>query len=140
MLLLIFQAWILEHAKGSLNAVTNPSRKRIRLSEYIEVEKKMVEYLELRRERFITDKCGLSWLILQDRAAKFADETLSPEDRECFKISPGWIRNVLNRNNFINVKLAGEAGDVNPLEAEASMRKFRSEVTDRILCASVVCI
>ena len=86
----------------------------------------MVEYLELRRERFIADKSGLSWLILQDRAAKFADETLSPEDREGFKISRGWIRNVLNRNNFINVKLAGEAGDVNPLEAEARDTKFHS--------------
>ena len=41
---------------------------------------------------------------------------------------------MLKRNNFVNVKLAGEAGDIDLVAAEKSMHLFRSELTE--ICES----
>ena len=53
----------------------------------------------------------------QDRAAQIAKETLSPEECAKFRISPGWVTNVLKRHNFVNIKLPKEAGDVDLVAA-----------------------
>ena len=73
----------------------------------------------------------------QDRAAKMAKETPSAEEYGRLKTWPGWVTNVLQRHNFINVKLAGEAGDVDLIAAAEAMQIFRSCCSLRYLSTYV---
>jgi transposase-like protein len=122
--------WVREVSQGLLTTDTLgvEHRKRIISSPYHEVEDKLVKYIELRRERYSEDRCGLSFQYLQCKALQFAQSIYDGEKLAKFKASPGFISNLLKRNELVSLKLRGEAGEVSHEEAEANMTAFRANL------------
>ena len=73
-----------------------------------------------------TDKCGLSFSILQSKAMKFASNL---DAHESFKASPGWISDVLTRHNLTQLNMQGEAGDIYPEERANVMAEFKGKLS-----------
>lgn len=124
--------WKKEVQSGKLNEKLSGTtiKKRDVSGEYLEVEKKLVEYIKLRNERYERDYCGLSWLFMHEKALQFAAQVLDEESLANFKASSGWISRVLKRNDLVGVRLTGESGEVNIEDAEKEMSKFRKEVLE----------
>ena len=62
----MFRGWLRDAEAGKL-ANANPSGPqgvRNRSSQFGKIEERLVKYILLRREKFVTDKLGLSWVIL----------------------------------------------------------------------------
>ena len=72
--------------------------KRIRLSPFLPIEKKVVQYVEYRNVMYRTghDKCGLSYHILQAKSLQWAKDLLSEYDMSNFRASIKWIHSVLD--------------------------------------------
>jgi hypothetical protein len=83
-------------------------------------------------EKYQSDHCGLSWLVLRDRALLIAESKLSGELLSRFKASAGWLNNVLKRNDLVGVKLHGEGGEINLQEAEETMKTYRLKLSKLI--------
>ena len=86
-------------------------RKRDRVGTYLPVEEKLLKYIELRSQLFVRDKCGLSYLYLQEKARHFAKQLGFDET---FKASNGWLTNVLRRGDKKSVALHGEGMEMSP--------------------------
>ena len=114
-----------QHAAGVLTATT--AKHRVRLGKHRGVEKKLVEYIQLRRKLVQRDKCGLSHSLLQAKALQFARDLGVGDD---FHASPGWLTNVLRRNDLARVGLQGEAGDYDEAERVKVMNEFKRELTE----------
>jgi hypothetical protein len=69
--------------------------KRSRDRKFGDIEKRLVEYLELRARVYKQDNCGVSWITLTEKCLQFAD--LLGYDEDEFKASPGWIADVLKK-------------------------------------------
>lgn len=95
-------------------------------SKFPNVEKKLIGYLDLRSKLYQQDKCGCSWLMMQEKALLFASQENIPESD--FKASPHWIQSTLRRHNYTSVKLHGEASDMDPEKRKTIMDKWRKEV------------
>jgi hypothetical protein len=117
------------------NGELEPSgKKRSRESKYKVLEDKLVEYIRLCQQLYQTDKCGLSWLILQKKLLHWAkleeDEVYSD-----FQASPSFISRVLRTHNLIGVSLHGEANDMDDETREGIMLewwgKFWAKLRDR---------
>ena len=87
-----------------------------------------MNYIEARVKLYSRDKLGLSYSMLKLKADEFANQVLTVDDRKSFKISNGWICNVLERNGMKSVKLWGEASEVDLSKAAETMNHFRVEV------------
>jgi hypothetical protein len=92
--------------------------------EYPEVEKKLIQYIDLRAERYGIDGLGSSWGCLQFKAMEYAQQLGISEDK--FSASPGWISNCLIRNGKVILNLQGEAGDMAAAEREKIMNEWRT--------------
>lgn len=99
-----FRTWIAERRKGNLysspDAAELITRKRDR--KFIEVEKRLVDYVEAARMQPHT-KSELNWSALQRKSLEWAYETCDVENAKRFKASTGWIGNVLRRHNLGDV-------------------------------------
>jgi hypothetical protein len=104
------------------------NKKRDVKGDYDALEKRLVQYIQLRNEHYQRDHCGLSWLYLREKAKVYANQMLSDEERVKFKASPGWLSNVLRRHDIVGVNLQGESGEVDPAKAEQAMAKFRKDL------------
>jgi hypothetical protein len=105
------------------NGTLKPSdKKRGRDRKFIDVEEKLIEYLNLRARAYLLDKCGISWITLTNKSLQFADLCGYSEDE--FKASPGWIENTLKNYGKIGVNLHGEANDMSGEERAATMKDW----------------
>jgi hypothetical protein len=86
-------------------------KKRERAPVYQEVEEKLMEYIERRSRLYIRDKCGVSYIHLQEKARQYASR-LGISDS--FKASNGWLHKVLKRGNKKSVALHGEGMEMSP--------------------------
>jgi CheY-like chemotaxis protein len=100
----------------------NVNETRVCSRQYDEVEKKVVQYVDLRERLFLKDKCGLAWIIIQDKALGYA-KALGLDSG--FKASPGWIANCLKRAGKVSISLHGEAMDLTDEEAADLMKPWR---------------
>eukprot|EP00117_Sycon_ciliatum_P040833 scpid67343/ scgid29947/ len=92
----MFRGWLRDAEAGKL-ADANPSGPqgvRNRSSQFGKIEERLVKYILLRREKFVTDKLGLSWVILREKALDFAKQELG-DDADSFTASSGLCLNVL---------------------------------------------
>ena len=124
---------IQQYDAGMLHVKTGclPDAKRLRTSKYADVEKKLAEYIRLRRQLMQRDKIGLSFSMLQTTAKEFATRLGHTHE---FEASPGWITKVLKRNNLTSVHLQGEAEEYSSEEREKAMSEFKkitSELVER---------
>ena len=82
------------------------SNKRKRLGKYVNVELKLVRYINHRARLYKQDKCGPSLLFLQEKARAYAFDEESDEYQQ-FDASPGWISNLLKRHDMKGVNING---------------------------------
>ena len=94
---------------------TNAIRQRQR--KYIEIEKKLVNYIHARRRSYTQDKCGLSWIRMKTKCLQWAQKYEGMDDFSC---SNNWIHKVLVRNCLMKVNLHGEGNEMTP-EREAEV-------------------
>jgi len=116
------------------DALVSDKRQRNVVGQYLEVEHRLVEYLRLRQQYYKIDKCGLSWQILKERAATFAEEQKQsqPEKYASFNASSGWLSNVLKQNNFVGMSLHGEAAEADEEEHCNAINKFWKDLQEKI--------
>ena len=93
---------------------------------FVDVELKLCAYLRIRSERYKTDKCGVSWLLLMEKCKKWADQL----GHNNFSASDGWLNATMKRHGFTRINLHGEADDMADDEREAVMVPFRKELKD----------
>lgn len=91
---------------------------RVRRRPYADVEEDLFNYIRKRALLYQQDKCGLSWMLMKEKARSIYS-TLFPEadvnpNLPTLKASDGWIAKVLKRNDFVGVNLHGEANDISP--------------------------
>jgi hypothetical protein len=92
-----------------VDVVSNPpagSKYRKRKSDYLAVEKELVNYINHRTRFYPDNRSGLSYADLKAKAMEFALHTLSEEKTQSFKASNGFIGKVLKRNNLERKTLA----------------------------------
>jgi len=95
--------------------------------------------LHLWQQYYKKDKCGLSWQILKEHAATFAEEQKQsqPEKYASFNASSGWLSNVLKRNNFVGMSLHGKAAEADKEECQIAINKFRKKLQEKIECLNI---
>jgi DDE superfamily endonuclease len=118
-----FGRFLRQFDDGSLTAMETTQRSTC--SKFPEVEKMLVQYMELRAKLYKRDKCGAPWWRLADRARKCARSLGIPESD--FSASAGWISATLSRHSMVKLNLHGEAGDMDDNERAAIMDKWRKE-------------
>ena len=74
----------------------------------MEIEKKLIQYLDLRAHKYYQDKCGVRWIFMEHKCLNFA-EGLGLND---LKSSPCYISATLKRNKKVGINLYGEANDM----------------------------
>ena len=72
-----FRRWITNHESNK--SIINQDRIRNRKSNLPDVEEKIVNYLNFRKERFSKDKCGISYDLIRSKALEFSDIFLASE-------------------------------------------------------------
>jgi hypothetical protein len=131
-----FWDWLEQVESGELHrgiAHVN-QRCRLKMGMYPQVETMLINYMVNRLALYPRDKLGLSFFLLQLKAAEFAKSVLSPEEQLLFLASMGWVRNCLFRAGYQNVLVYGEADQIDPVEADKQMdvlRKYLVELTDK---------
>ena len=100
--------------------------KRVHCSKHKEVEEKLVHYIDLRAKLFKMDGKGLSWQIMQAKCAEWAKDENDAKHKD-FKASPGFICNVLNRNDIVGINLHGEGNEMSDDERCELIGTFKDE-------------
>jgi hypothetical protein len=88
-----------------------PDAKRIKTTEWAEVEDKVIELFDLSLMHLPTRKVGLSWRYVLERARRWAGELYTADKAARFHASAGWLQKVLNRRNYTSATMRGEAGE-----------------------------
>jgi hypothetical protein len=113
------------------NGALKPSDKmRGRVRKFEDIEKRLIQYLDLRARAYLQDKCGVSWITLVKKSLQFADLLGYSEDE--FKASPGWVAATLKNYGKIGINLHGEANNMSE-EARADIMKVWCVDFHRIL-------
>jgi len=118
--------WLVKFDNGQLEA-SGVMRGRSR--KYVEIEKKLIQYLDLRAQKYAQDKCGVRWIFIEKICLKFA-EGLGLTD---FKASPSWISATLKRNKKVGINLPGKANDMTNEEREVIMSAWRKDFQTKIV-------
>ena len=93
-----FRGWVNEDKAGKLPESLSSSQViRSRTLKFSKVEERLVNYVNLHRDKDAGGKLGVSWVMLQEKALEFANQELG--ENNDFKASPGWCRNVLRRHD-----------------------------------------
>ena len=113
-----FSRYLRQYDSGKLR----PSQKRRNMTrKFVDIERKLINYLDMRERSYKLDKCGISWVVLQNKSLQYAD-LLGYEEGE-FAASPGWIANTLKIYNKISVLCHGESNEMTD--------EFRRKVMDQ---------
>ena len=120
-----FHEWRSDHSELLSTGACDRFRKRD--GAFPEVENEIVKYLNKRAELFKQDKLGLNYDVIRMKALDLAQEIATHDGMDhykTFEASNKWIRNLITRNSFVNIKAHGEAGDIDEKETAAAMQKF----------------
>ncbi|CAN0413013.1 unnamed protein product, partial [Pylaiella littoralis] len=91
-----------------------------------DLEARLNQWIKIARQRFETTKLGLSGLMIQTQATRFASD-MNVTD---FTASNGWLHRFLGRYGFAHINLHGEAGDVDRGKAEREIAKIREQLEE----------
>ena len=103
------------------------SNKRKQLGKYVNVELKLMRYINHQARLYNQDKCGLSWSYLQKKARAYALDEYSDKYQQ-FDASPGWILDLLKRHNFTGVNIHGEDEEIDKEKRIATISKWSGKV------------
>lgn len=121
-----FSDWVIAFERNQLKEVINGDNVfRVKTCRFATIEQRLVDYIKRRAALYQRDKCGLSWLILKNKALQVAQEVMPDVS---FNASAGWLQKVLIRNGFVGVTLHGEANEIDDLQAAVDMREFRARL------------
>ena len=90
---------------------------------YVEIERKLIEYLDLRAQKYVQDKCGVRWIFMEKECLKSAGGLGSND----FKSSPRWISATLRHNKKVGINLYGEANDMIYEDRDIIMSALRKD-------------
>ena len=119
--------WIRNYKKKAYEKVANTSeRKRVKEFVYKPVE----DYIDidLRQQLYKRDKCGLSRLILKEKAASAAKRLLNEELQTKFRASDGFLTNINHKRGLTKVRFRCRAADVDDEEAMKQTAEFRNNL------------
>ena len=108
------------------NELKNNTNIRDKKELFPKTAKKLIQYLDLRAKRYQRDKCGVAWTTLHAKSLDFGNQTGEAQQSN-FEASPGWIKNVLERNDRVGINLHGEANDMDDNERAKIMAKWKRE-------------
>jgi hypothetical protein len=100
--------------KGKLNK--NVKETRVRAGKFEDVSEYLFEYGSLREKLYQQDKCGVSWLVLQEKQA-IAFAKSKGYHTDVFKASSGWISNVLKQGDYVSIAHHGKSLKLTDAEA-----------------------
>ena len=115
-----FSRYLKQFKAGTLKPSANV---RTKARKYVDIETKLIEYVDLRAQQFGRTKCGLNWLHMKEKCEKWAEAA----GHEHFQVSAGWINDTLKRNNRVAVKLHGEAAELPEEECAKVMAAWQRE-------------
>ena len=122
-----FHEWRSDHSQLLLAGACD-DRFKNRAGTFPEVENEIVKYLNKRAALFKQDKLGLNYDVIRMKALELAEEIAKQDGMDhykTFEASNHWIRNVITRNSFVNIKAHGEAGDIDEKETAAAMQRVQ---------------
>jgi hypothetical protein len=134
-----FGEWVKDFREKKLTAPLNNYQgniTRINRALFSKVEVKLIEYIDKRNEAYPSQKIGLSWGILKEKAlqitnslfdAKEITEKELPHYKQ-FAASDKWISDILKRSEYQHINLLGEDADVDEKTAEPLMEEFRVKI------------
>lgn len=96
-----FPKMLKRYDAGELTAETKGVRQKP--GAFMEVENYLVSYLKARRTFAMTDNLGLSSEEILAGCKNFIDKHVQDDKYKDFKVSEGWLRNVLKRHNMMNI-------------------------------------
>jgi hypothetical protein len=111
------------------NGLQPRDAKRLCDVKYHEIEKKLVQYVDLRSRLFKIDEKVLSWNIIAAKCEQWAQQAEDPKYKS-FKASVGFISKALKRNDIDG--LHGEGNELSDEEGGDLITKFKDELHDFI--------
>ena len=81
---------------------------RGRSYKYVEIEKKLIQYLDIHAHKYPQEKYGVGWIFMENKWLKFAKGSGIND----FKASPFWISATLKRNKKVGINLHGAENDM----------------------------
>ena len=124
--------WIKQVKQGKLKgSVRDAKCKRAKPIQFLEVERAVVRYIDLRQQRYVTDGLGLSWLLLQERAKEICEKLHKRDPSkgyDKFRASTGWFEKVRKRNNIRSIGLHGEGGTMSLEHRSSVMSVFKDKL------------
>ena len=96
--------WLVKFDNGQLEAsaaMQGCSRK------YAEIEKKLIQYLDIRAQKYAQYKCGVTWIFIGNKLLKFG-EVFGIKD---FKASPICVSYTFKHNKKVVINLNSEKND-----------------------------
>ena len=99
------------------------SKKRKRLGKHVNVELKLVRYINHQTRLYKQDTYGLSWSLLKEKVRAYALDEESDEYQQ-FDASPGWISTLLKRHDITGVNLHGESEEIDKEKRITTMSKW----------------
>ncbi|CAB1096527.1 unnamed protein product [Ectocarpus sp. CCAP 1310/34] len=103
----------------------NPEARRVPEPVEAELEQRVLKWIKIARERFMTTNIGLSGTMIQHRAVKFASEMGIK-----FAASNGWLHRFLKRYQLKHINLHGEAGDVDQGKVQEKIAQIREQLKE----------
>ena len=94
--------------KFRMGELQNSTNKRTKKRKFVRLEEMLTDYVNVRRQRFEKNKCGISWSVLREKCLEWGDQ-LGVEN---FKASAGWINATLRRYGLEHIKLHGEGDEM----------------------------
>jgi sugar/nucleoside kinase (ribokinase family) len=95
----------------------------------------------LREKLYQQDKCGVSWLVLQEKAIAFAKSKGCPtdvNDPDAFKASSGWISNVLKEGDYVSITLHGKSLELTIAKAAELINPFQAHLAELMEAHDIV--
>jgi hypothetical protein len=127
-----FSRWINDIKSGKCKGIEegySQSQLRRKSRPFLEVEKKLVAYLNTRAQRYYQDKIGVSWEWLKKKCNEWAASLQIEKWNQC---TDGWLHNSLKRHGFEHTKLYGEASELTDEQVETLMAPWRVELAAKI--------
>ena len=96
---------------------------RERKTKHPQIEEKLIQYIDARAQRYIKDKCGISFTLLRQKCNQWANAAGIKD----WQASNGWIVDALKRAGRMSTKLHGEGNELTDEEIHLIMIPWKED-------------